>query len=87
MTGGVTRCRLPALLKAGTVPLTKEAFRELAAEPPEVCPHGDCSPGGCRAQVREVLLAAWAQRKWLERAQGTAAALKEGSKKRGVFTR
>lgn len=68
MTGGVTRCRLPAAIEAGTIPLTKEAFRALVDRAPEACPHGDCSPGGCRANVREVALAAWTQRKMKARA-------------------
>ena len=63
MTGGITRCRMPAMIDAGTAPLTKAAFRALVDRAPEACPHDDCSPGGCRANVREVALIVWKGRK------------------------
>lgn len=67
MTGGVTRCRWPAIVRAEKAPLEAEAFKAILASVPVECPHGDCSAGGCRAQVREALAGVWSCRREVER--------------------
>ena len=56
----VTRCHLPAMRAAETLPRDAEAFRAYLASLPENCPNTDCTPGlGCRAAVRDLLRCAW----------------------------
>lgn len=62
MAGGVTRCRAEAMKAVQRRGADDATLKSILSEYPEACPHPDCSPGGCRAQVREILLAARATR-------------------------
>lgn len=58
----IARCHIPAMERAAKTPRTPEAFRALLESFPETCPHADCSPGGCRKAVRDLLRNEWRRR-------------------------